>query len=248
MNPHANSLMVWRARLYIAIVVALGVSCLASANWEMRNGGRFACYMAICIVASGMKVNLPGIFGTMSVSFLFVLIGVLDMTAGQTMLLGCAGALAQCLWKPKNRVRLVQTLFSVMNIAIAIASAYYFYHWPLAQRLNHGTPIAPILCSLLYFFLNTTGVAGVVALTEQKSLMDTWRTCYFWSFPFYLAGASIAWVFSVLSERGHYQSILLLVPVIYIIYRSYRMYLDHLEDEKNHVEEMAALHLRTIEA
>src|SRR4029077_13844766 len=80
------------------------------------------------------------------------------------------------------------------------------------------------------------------------SMVDTWRNCYFWSFPFYLVGASIAWVFSVLTERGHYQSLLLLVPVIYIIYRSYRMYLDHLEDEKDHVEEMAALHLRTIEA
>jgi diguanylate cyclase (GGDEF)-like protein/putative nucleotidyltransferase with HDIG domain len=36
--------------------------------------------------------------------------------------------------------------------------------------------------------------------------------------------------------------------VIYVIYRSYRIYLGHLEDEKKHVEEMAALHLRTIEA
>ena len=96
--------------------------------------------------------------------------------------------------------------------------------------------------------LNTTGIAGVVALTEQKSVIDTWRKCYFWSFPFYLVGASVAWVFGVLTEHGHPQSILLLLPVVYVIYRSYRMYLCHLEDEKKHVEEMAALHLRTIEA
>ena len=40
----------------------------------------------------------------------------------------------------------------------------------------------------------------------------------------------------------------MLIPVIYFIYRSYRTYLGRLEDEKIHVEEMAALHLRTIEA
>jgi diguanylate cyclase (GGDEF)-like protein/putative nucleotidyltransferase with HDIG domain len=38
------------------------------------------------------------------------------------------------------------------------------------------------------------------------------------------------------------------VPVVYLVYRSYRLYLGKLEDEKLHVEQMAALHLRTIEA
>src|SRR5262249_30773134 len=40
----------------------------------------------------------------------------------------------------------------------------------------------------------------------------------------------------------------LILPVIYLIYRSYRLYLGKLEDEKRHVEDMANLHLRTIEA
>ena len=39
-----------------------------------------------------------------------------------------------------------------------------------------------------------------------------------------------------------------MVPAVYLIYRSYRLYLGKLEDEKRHVEEMANLHLRTIEA
>jgi diguanylate cyclase (GGDEF)-like protein/putative nucleotidyltransferase with HDIG domain len=45
-----------------------------------------------------------------------------------------------------------------------------------------------------------------------------------------------------------WQTSLLILPVIYWIYRSYRLYLGRLEDEKRHVENMAALHLRTIEA
>jgi putative nucleotidyltransferase with HDIG domain len=135
-----------------------------------------------------------------------------------------------------------------MNIAVATFGAYTTYHWLLSHKLGEGTPALLILSSLAYFVLNTTGVAGVVALTERKSVIATWRNCYFWSFPFYLVGASIAWVFSVLTEHGHTQSILLLLPVIFVIYRSYRMYFVHLEGEKKHVEEMASLHLRTIEA
>ena len=48
---------------------------------------------------------------------------------------------------------------------------------------------------------------------------------------------------------------LLFLPVLYIVYRSYRLYLARLEgektraeDEQKHAEAMAALHLRTIEA
>lgn len=238
----------WQARLYVLFVTLCGIACLWGANWDMAHFLRFACYLVVCILASGLKVNLPGILGTMSVNFLFILIGILDMSSGQTLLMGCLGAMVQCVWKPKTRIRPVQAVFSVMNMAIAVYASYTFYHWHFAQRLSNGSPIALIGASLTYFAFNTTGVAAVVALSERKSIMSTWRTAYFWSFPFYLLGASLAWVFSILSKGGLSQSILLLVPVIYVIYRSYRMYLGHLEDEKNHVEEMAALHLRTIEA
>src|SRR5450631_3178468 len=94
--------MSFRAQAYIVSVCGLGVACLVAANWEMQHPARFACYLLICIVASALKVNLPGILGTMSVNFLFILIGILDMGAGQTMLMGSLGALVQCVWKPKN--------------------------------------------------------------------------------------------------------------------------------------------------
>jgi diguanylate cyclase (GGDEF)-like protein/putative nucleotidyltransferase with HDIG domain len=41
---------------------------------------------------------------------------------------------------------------------------------------------------------------------------------------------------------------LLAVPVVYLIYRSYYLFLGRVEDDKKHAEEMASLHLRTIEA
>ena len=237
-----------QARIYVASVVALGLVCLSVADWTVRYPYRFAAYLLICIVASAMKVNLPGILGTMSVNFLFILISILDMSAGQTLIIGCAGALIQCLWKPKNPIRLEQALFSVMNMAIAVFGSYAFYHWEFAQRLSSGTPIALIITAFTYFVLNSSGVAIAVGMSEGRSPVAVWRTCYFWSFPFYLLGASLSWVFKVLMERGHWLSTLLLLPVIYLIYRSYRMYLGRLEDEKKHAESMASLHLRTIEA
>jgi diguanylate cyclase (GGDEF)-like protein/putative nucleotidyltransferase with HDIG domain len=45
-----------------------------------------------------------------------------------------------------------------------------------------------------------------------------------------------------------WETLLLVLPAVYWVYRSYRLYLGRLQDEKRHVEDMASLHLRTIEA
>ena len=53
------------------------------------------------------------------------------------------------------------------------------------------------------------------------------------------------------STAAHYvgwPTMLLTGPVVYLIYRSYRLYLNRLEAETKHAEEVASLHLRTIEA
>jgi hypothetical protein len=119
----------WKAKLYIGFITACGVACLVSADWDMQHFFRFFCYLMVCLLASGMKVNLPGILGTLSVNFLFILIGILDMSAGQTLAVGCLGALVQCVWKTKSGFRPVQAMFSVMNMAIAVYASYSLYHW-----------------------------------------------------------------------------------------------------------------------
>src|ERR1700756_2054037 len=60
------------ARLYISVVVALGSFVLAVGilHPSSRQPVKFVCYLLVAVVASRLKVNLPGITGTMSVNFL----------------------------------------------------------------------------------------------------------------------------------------------------------------------------------
>ena len=104
------------------------------------------------------------------------------------------------------------------------------------------------LAAITYFIANTGSIAAVIALTEDKSIKRIWVECYFWSFPYYLVGAAFAGMIGWFNREFGWETSLLIVPIIYLIYRSYRLYLGKLEDEKRHVEEMATLHLRTIEA
>ena len=91
-------------------------------------------------------------------------------------------------------------------------------------------------------------VSGIIAISGHRNPLRVWKECYLWSFPYYLLGALIAGTISVINRSFGWQIAILVLPVVYWIYRSYRTYLERLEAEKRHSEEIAALHLRTIEA
>jgi putative nucleotidyltransferase with HDIG domain len=234
-------------RLYIGAVVALGTAVLAAGIMHptSHQPARFLCYLLVAVAASRLKVNLPGITGTMSVNFLFILLGILELSFAQTLAVGCAAILTQCFYR--DRPRIVQVVFNICATACAIGLAYYVYHVPLFKAQNNPAVLL-VATAATYFVANTLPVATIISLTEHKSLRRIWADCYFWSFPYYLVGAGVAGLVSWLNRIVEWQTSLLILPAVYLIYRSYRLYLAKLEDEKGHVEEMANLHMRTIEA
>jgi diguanylate cyclase (GGDEF)-like protein/putative nucleotidyltransferase with HDIG domain len=237
------------AQLYIGTVITAGLAAFAIGiyRWNCQDPLRFACFLFISAVASVLKVTLPGVTGTMSVSYVFILTGVEQMSLGETLLLGCAGSLIQTIWRCKHRPKLIQPLFNVASMAFSIALAYVVFHAWSAPKLG-GDLLKLAVAACAFFVANTGLVTGVVSLTEGKSASHVWRECYFWSFPYYLVGASIAGGISIASDRFGWPAPLAVLPVIYTIHRSYRLYLARLSDERDHAQQMARLHLETIES
>ncbi len=235
-------------RLFIAVVVLCGTSVLTYSvlHGRSENPLKFFCYLVIALAASRLKVNLPGITGTMSVNFLFLLLGVLELSFAETMALGCAAVVVQCF--DRDRPVPIQVAFNVSSTALAIAVTFASYRYSLTHHAVSNPSTLLFLAACVYFVANTLPVAAVISLTERRSLRKIWADCYFWSFPYYLVGAGVAGMMSWLHGFTDWQTSLLTLPVVYLIYRSYRLYLGKLEDEKRHVEEMADLHMRTIEA
>jgi diguanylate cyclase (GGDEF)-like protein/putative nucleotidyltransferase with HDIG domain len=235
-------------RFFIAVVVLCGTVVLTYSvlHGRSENPLKFFCYLVIALAASRLKVNLPGITGTMSVNFLFLLLGVLELSLSEAMALGCAAVVVQCF--DRDRPIPIQVAFNVCSTALAIAVTFATYRYSLSHRAVNNPSTLLFLAACVYFVANTLPVAAVISLTERRSLRKIWAECYFWSFPYYLVGAGVAGMMSWLHGFTDWQTSLLTLPVVYLIYRSYRLYLGKLEDEKRHVEEMADLHMRTIEA
>jgi len=246
-----------RTKLFVGIAVSLGMVVLCSALWHWQSADlmRFTCYLAVAILASGLKVQLPGIDGTMSVNFLFILLGVMELSLPETLAIGCTATLVQSVWQARNRPDPVKVLFNVVGMmANASALCYWSYHW-LYAKMGGNKPVLLMLAALVFFLANTLPISVVIALTENKTSRKVWSECYFWSFPYYLVGAAAVGLVGVVNSRAGWQTSLLVLPLIYWVYRSYRLYLGRLEAEKErvevekrHVEQIASLNMRTIEA
>jgi diguanylate cyclase (GGDEF)-like protein/putative nucleotidyltransferase with HDIG domain len=236
------------ARSFIAVVVLCGISVLTYSvlHGKSENPVKFFCYLVVALAASRLKVNLPGITGTMSVNFLFLLLGVVELSLPETMALGCAAVVVQCF--DRERPVPVQVAFNVCSTALAIAVTFISYRYSMLHSAVSNPSTSLFLAACVYFVANTLPVAAVISLTERRSLRKIWAECYFWSFPYYLVGAGVVGMMSWLHGFTDWETSLLTLPVVYLIYRSYRLYLGKLADEKRHVEEMADLHMRTIEA
>jgi diguanylate cyclase (GGDEF)-like protein/putative nucleotidyltransferase with HDIG domain len=240
----------WPAALFILLQVVVGLPLLPYAllHWHPENELRFACFFGVALAASLFKVRLPGIEATMSANFLFILVGILDLSYPETLLMGCFGGLVQSIWQAKPRPRLTQILFNFANLSISITAANLVFHSRAATHLGLGWPLLLVSASTTYFAINTMSVSGIIALTQRRNPLLVWKECYLWSFPYYLLGAMIAGSISLINRAFGWQFAILVLPLVYWMYRSYRIYLDRLEAEKKHTEEIADLHLRTIEA
>ncbi|MGA7558162.1 MAG: diguanylate cyclase [Terriglobales bacterium] len=236
------------ARAFIAVVLICGTSVLTYSVLHAKSASplKFFCYLVIALAASRLKVNLPGITGTMSVNFLFLLLGVLELSLPETIVMGCAAVVVQCL--DRESLHPIQVAFNICSTALAIAVTFFTYRYALSHSAVNNPSTSLFLAASVYFVANTLPVAAVISLTERRSLRRIWSECYFWSFPYYLVGAGVVGMISWLHGFTDWQTSLLTLPVVYLIYRSYRLYLGKLSDEKRHVEEIADLHMRTIEA
>ena len=172
------------ARVFVAGMSAAAVSCFALAlwNWHCNDPVKFVCYLAVAIAASFLKIKLPGVNGTMSVNFVFVLLGVLELSLGETLLLGAAEVFVQSRWRSSRNLKPIHVIFNWSQFAVGAALAYGVYRL-ITRYVLHG-PVALVIVAITYFAFNTLAVAAIVRITEGRPILKVWSESYFWSFPY----------------------------------------------------------------
>jgi len=218
------------AKAYIAMIAAVAVAVLtvAAYRWNSENFTRFLLFFGLAMVASAMKIRLPGFKTTISINFVFILTGIALFSFGETVLIGLGGALVQSLWKTQTRPKPVQVLFNATCLTVCTAAAFWTSHAiPTMLGLNSMAAMM-VLGACVYMVLNTGLVSLVVSLAEGSTLREIWFSCYEWTFPYFLVGAAVAGLASAASYGANGVNLgvaLLVMPVIYFVYVYYRMHI-----------------------
>src|SRR6266700_5744206 len=125
------------AKAYIAMIAAFATVVLAvvASRWNPESLGRFFLFFALAMVASAMKIRLPGFKTTISINFVFILIGIALFSFGETVLIGLGGALVQSLWNTQTRPKPVQVLFNAACLTVCTAAAFVVSLGALAMQV-----------------------------------------------------------------------------------------------------------------
>jgi hypothetical protein len=220
------------AWIFISFVIVCGLSALSYGLLHMHTQHRlpFLMLLVIALVTSRFKLKLPGLNGNMSVNLPFILIAVAELSLFQALIIALASTLAQCFSKDSGRLKMVQMLFngSCMAVAAGLAGLVFQGRIALPAAWISGSMFLA-LSAATFFLVQTVPVATVIALTEGRTMLAVWSGIVHLSFPYYVLSAGVASVATAASHFLGWQIPLLMLPVMYGVYRSYRLYFGQAE-------------------
>jgi hypothetical protein len=205
------------AKAFIALVLAAGAAVLlfAASTWSPASLWSFSAFLALTLIASTLKTRLPGMEGTMSPNFAFLLIGMVSFTLSEIVVVGFAAAILQCVWRPKQSLRLVQVLFSAAALPVSASVSFWASH-AITRYMSLNSPVALIiLAGCFYLSLNTALVSIVIGLVEGRKFKQVWQDCYESVFPFFLVGIFFTGLLAgSLVEARPWQKSFFLIPLL----------------------------------
>ncbi len=215
-----------RANIYLQCVLGTGIFLLVGGLTEFSTANlpQFFAYLSVAMLSATWKFKVPGLPVSYSAMFAFVLIGIANYSLGETLVIGCLATLVQGLWRTKRRRSPRKVSFSVAVVAIGITIAYNPTHFVLSKGLQYA-PRMLLLAALVYFTLNTALEAGIIALVQEELYAPVWRKIVRHSVLYHLSSGLIGALMIVASRFWGWQSGLLMVPLLYLTYRFYGLYL-----------------------
>ena len=246
---HATSLV--KVYYRVTILVAAAVALPSLASWRPEDLPQFLALLAVSVLASYFQVGVRQGDTLVPLSLLFVNIGLRTGPLEQALALAALNGAALEIGAGRRLRRdgepVLFTMAVWMLAMVAGDSALRGTPGPVARR-EVADALRTIAAGVSVFVALTFPDALRARLESGERVLQVWKNRYFWMLPYFVAAALVAALFEVARAQFGWQAPLLLMLALYLPYRAYLLYVEKVEAGLRHAEEMAALHLRTIEA
>lgn len=231
--------------LFALLVIALGTfSGLYAAiflDWSRLNLGYGLIVFVTVTCSSYLIVKIPGTKGEVTVSDTFIFLALLLYGGEAAILLAIADGLAASARITKRPVPFAfnpavmacATLASVLTVRGIFGSAQ-------AVTMENFSPRYVVMICVLAFvqYIVNSGLAAIrFAIVTQQRLWQTWKNSFLWTSITYFAGASAAGIIAKLIESVGFYALLSVVPIVAVVYFTYRIYLRNVEVSQAQAEQ-----------
>jgi diguanylate cyclase (GGDEF)-like protein/putative nucleotidyltransferase with HDIG domain len=268
----------WRSNLLLIGITALGALLLGSALVStaqlplFSSAGLLAwsALLILTLVASRFTVSITTSIGVSqsrkSVADALVFLAVIMYavppanTAGPATLLAAIVGLVSTYGLSSRRESVATTAISIISTFIS-ASCYGFLATIFANgEAGRGLPLNVFLVPLcvlavLQYFLSTLATVHFLNLVDGRPRVVPSQESLVWTLTTQVAGAAAAVLFYVAIQGAGVSSVflgLLIIGLVHLLYRFNEKRLNEVRraeaEQRKHVEEMATIHMNTIES
>ncbi len=202
------------------------------------------------LVVSRTDIRIPKISTTVTLDDTFIYAAFFLHGLFPAIILAGVNA-AFCSFNYPNKRKVIPFNAAVMSLSIAVSGSVVTVAFGNLSLLSHNLGallLAAELLALIQYIINSGLVNAVNALRGRDQLFRRWRDSFLWTSVSYFVGAFAASVVVKLIAAISFYAFIIVVPILAITWLTYKNYLDKVRSSIQHAEEMAALHLRTIEA
>ncbi|MBX9603231.1 MAG: diguanylate cyclase [Bryobacteraceae bacterium] len=244
--------------LHLVSVLVLTGTALSTqrGDWELDDPLQYLCYAAFAWLAFALRLPSPIAGHSLSMGFVFVVVALNELTLRECLQICGSVILIQSVLPSHRTLRklhgddsdTVQLLSALLSTGTAILVSQLVYTAPVLTEMKVEVPVRLVLAATACLFANHLPLALIYAITDKDGRRKALHACHFWSYPYYLVAAALAAAFRWPAPPLTWAKTLLILPLTYGIYCSYRLYVERLSRERRHSDQVGNLHLRTIEA
>lgn len=238
----------------ITVLMGTFLLCYHLLNWHSADLIKYLAFLGAALAICGARLGFRGKCpDAPPASLVVVFFGIVELGPPETILLAALTELAPGLWRRfRSDEKRDHIFFQTALMVVATAGAIRIYGSPWLVVFGTSPLIHIVAAAFTLFLIRSACQARLHALNQLanqgRGFIEIWRRNSLGLLKFYLGGAVVARSAALIGSVIGWETVLLTGPAVYLVCRTYGLYLKRLEDGKLHAEEMAALHLRTIEA
>lgn len=242
-NLPKSAWIYWCATLVGGVVVVIGAPMLTLpsgvvAPWE------YVIFALLAILFGGKKISVnkrrkQEAAMSMTLGFAITFASMIRMGPIATISISMLGCLSSCLYPRRQRWHQLSFNLALSSIEALAASATYLAlnGWSLSLEPLR-TFIAVSVSSLVFFLVNTLGVAQMISLCTSEKVVPIWKESFSWTFPSYVASACVGGLVMIVFHSSTSAIVLFILPVAYFVFQAFSTHLARVEDKRLHVEEL----------